>query len=154
VLCASSDRRDAYVEVLAPLRPDPAVERELAEIEAEPGDADDGPRPGELPRAWLESRAAGSARTGASFAAVGSARSLAYLRERLAHRALHHGIDELDAAAIRRGRPRAFTQELSRLVFECSEEAGPSSPASPTARRSATSSRTGRCSNRAPATAR
>jgi hypothetical protein len=32
--------------------------------------------------------------------------------------------DELDAAAIRRARSRAFTHELSRLVFECADDVG------------------------------
>lgn len=124
VLYASSARRGAYVEVLARFRADPAVVGELAEIETEPGEEDDDPRPGQLPRDWLENHAVGTARANGAFAAVGSARSLVYLRERLADRALHYGIDELDAAAIRLARPRAFTQELSRLVFECADEAG------------------------------
>jgi hypothetical protein len=55
---------------------------------------------------------------------VGASRSLAYLRDRLADRALHHGVDELDAAAIRAHAPRAFTQEVSRLVFECADANG------------------------------
>jgi RES domain len=124
VLYASSARRGAYVEVLARFRADPAVEAGLDEIEAEPGEDDEGPRPGQLPSEWLASHAVGTARADGAFAAVGSARSLAYLRDRLADRALHYGIDELDAAAIRRARPRAFTQELSRLVFECADHAG------------------------------
>lgn len=126
VLYASSARRGAYVEVLARFRADPAVEAGLGEIETEPGEDECGPRPGELPREWLDSHAVGSARAYSPFAAVGSARSLAYLRDRLADRALHYGIDELDAAAIRRARPRAFTQGLSRLVFECAVAAGQS----------------------------
>lgn len=126
VLYASSARRGAYVEVLARFRADPAVEGELGQITAEPGEDDDGPRPGQLPRDWLDNHAVGTASAGRVFAAVGSARSLVYLRERLADRALHHGIDELDAAAIRLARPRAFTQELSRLVFKCADEGGQS----------------------------
>jgi hypothetical protein len=35
----------------------------------------------------------------------------------LADRVLHYGLDDLDAGAIRRA-PRAFTQEISRYVFE------------------------------------
>lgn len=124
VLYASSARRGAYVEVLARFRPDPAVEAGLGEIEAEPGGDDGGPRPGQLPREWLESHAVGTARAPGAFAEVGTARSLAYLRERLADRALHYGIDELDAAAIRHAHPRAFTQELSRLTFECADDTG------------------------------
>jgi hypothetical protein len=124
VLYASSVRRGAYVEVLARFRADPAVEARLGEIEAESGEDDAGPRPGELPREWLDTHAVGTATADGAFAAVGSAGSLAYLRDRLAGRALHFGIDELDAAAIRRARPRAFTQELSRLVFECADDSG------------------------------
>jgi hypothetical protein len=124
VLYASSARRGADVEVVARFRADPAVEAGLREIEAEAGEDEDGPRPGQLPRDWLESHAVGTAQAHGAFAAVGSARSLAYLRDRFADRALHYGIDELDAASIRRARPRAFTQELSRLVFECAHDDG------------------------------
>lgn len=124
VLYASSDRVGAFVEVLARFRPDPAVLRELDEIELEPGARDDGPAPGQLPRSWLVGRVVGTAVGDGPFAAVGAARSLAYLRDRLADRALHHGVDELDAAAIRGHAPRAFTQEVSRVVFECTEASG------------------------------
>jgi hypothetical protein len=110
--------------VLARFRPEPAVVRELDRIELEPDDRDDGPQPGQLPRSWLAGRVVGSALADGPFAAVGAARSLAYLRDRLADRALHHGVDELDAAAIRAHAPRAFTQEVSRLVFECTEAGG------------------------------
>jgi RES domain len=124
VLYASSARRGAYVEVLARFRADPAVQAGLGGIEAVPGEDDGSPQPGELPREWLDNKVVGTAEAHGGFAAVGSARSLTYLRDRLADRALHYGIDELDAAAIRRARPRAFTQELSRLVFECADDAG------------------------------
>ena len=73
VLYASSARRGAYVEVLARFRADPAVEAGLAEIEAESGEDEDGPQPGQLPRDWLESHAVGAARADGAFAAVGSA---------------------------------------------------------------------------------
>lgn len=47
VLYASSDRRGAYLEVLARYRADPAVQRELGEIEVDPDQADlEGPEPG------------------------------------------------------------------------------------------------------------
>jgi hypothetical protein len=45
----------------------------LDEIEVEPDQADlDGPKPGRLPRSWLDHRAIGSARAAAQFAAVGA----------------------------------------------------------------------------------
>jgi hypothetical protein len=124
VLYASSDRRGAFVEVLARFRPEPAVLRELGEIELEPGEHHDGPGPGQLPRSWLSGRVMGTTLADGPFAAVGASRSLAYLRDRLTDRALHHGIDELDAAAIRAHAPRPFTQEVSRLVFECADANG------------------------------
>jgi hypothetical protein len=125
VLYASSERRGAFVEVLARFRPDPAVVRELEEIELEPeGEDDAGARPGQLPRAWLGARVVGRAAAEGAFAAVGTSRSLAYLRDRLADRALHYGLDEIDGAAIRVHAPRAFTQEVSRLTFECADGSG------------------------------
>jgi hypothetical protein len=124
VLYASCDRVGAFVEVLARFRPEPAVLRALDEVELERGEDDDGPEPARLPRAWLAGRVVGTALADGPFAAVGAARSLAYLRDRLADRALHHGLDELDAAAIRTHAPRAFTQEVSRLVFECTDASG------------------------------
>jgi RES domain-containing protein len=125
VLYASSDRRGAYIEVLARYRADPLVKQGLAEIEIEPGEGErEGPQPGQLPRSWLDHRCAGTARSEAEFGAVGAARSLAFLRDRLADRALHYKVPELDAAAIRTGVPRAFTQEVSRLVFECATGTG------------------------------
>lgn len=36
----------------------------------------------------------------------------------MAGRILHHGLDDLDAADLRRRAPRAFTQDLSRYIFE------------------------------------
>jgi RES domain len=124
VLYASSGRLAAFVEVLARFRPEPAVVRELDRIELEPDERDDGPQPGQLPRSWPAGRVVGSALADGPYAAVGAARSLAYLRDRLGDRALHHGVDELDAAAIRAHVPRGFTQEVSRLVFECTDAGG------------------------------
>lgn len=52
------------------------------------------------------------------------AASRAVVRERLAAVALEHGLTEIDAAAIRAGMPRAFTQAVSRLVYECRSAGG------------------------------
>jgi RES domain len=123
-LYASCDRLGAFVEVLARFRSDPAVLRALGRVDLEAGERDDGPRPGQLPSTWVDGRAVGTAMADGPFARVGAARWLSYLRDRLADRALHHGVDELDAAAIRVHAPRAFTQEISRLVFECADAGG------------------------------
>jgi hypothetical protein len=61
ILYASSARLGAFVEVLARFRPEPAVLRDLDEIELEPGERDDGPMPGQLSRSWLAGRVVGTA---------------------------------------------------------------------------------------------
>jgi hypothetical protein len=66
-------------------------------------------------------RLLGSARHDGGFVDLGSSDSLAYLRAALADRVVHYGLDDLDAGAIRRA-PRAFTQEISRYVFEHARE--------------------------------
>jgi len=42
----------------------------------------------------------------------------------LAARAIHHGLDEIDAATLRLRAPRVFTQEVSRRVYEGRSERG------------------------------
>jgi hypothetical protein len=42
----------------------------------------------------------------------------------LASRTVHHGLDDLDAAAVRLSAPRRFTQEISRYVYDCSTPQG------------------------------
>ena len=66
------------------------------------------------------------ARAGAGrFVDVGDARSLATLRTAAARSAIHYGLGEIDAAAIRLIAPRGFTQEVSRLVYASGSEGGP-----------------------------
>lgn len=43
---------------------------------------------------------------------------------RLAARAIHYGLSEIDAATIRLDAPRRFTQEASRLIYEWPEDHG------------------------------
>jgi hypothetical protein len=57
------------------------------------------------------------------YADVGHSRSLSYLRKALAARIVHHRLGDLDAATIRLSAPRQFTQEVSRLIYECTEPA-------------------------------
>ena len=74
---------------------------------------------GVVPSEWLVRRRIGTA-TAASlwFVDVAHSESLAHLRERLASRLVHYGLDDLDAGDLRRRAPRALTQEISRYVFE------------------------------------
>jgi hypothetical protein len=58
------------------------------------------------------------------FVDVGDTKSLATLRTALAASAIRYGLDEVDAATIRLRAPRAFTQEVSRFVYEQGPFAG------------------------------
>jgi hypothetical protein len=118
VLYASSQRAGAFVETLARFRPDLEVLAELEEIEG-----DDEP-PASVPWAWLGTRMVGEATVQGRFADVGDARTLAMVRTALTATAIHFGLDEIDAATIRLRAPRAFTQAVSRFVYEQRHEPG------------------------------
>jgi hypothetical protein len=123
VLYASSLRLGSLLETLARFRPDPAV---LAvEINGDPRDeAYETLAAGVVPASWLDDRTLGIARCDAAFADVGHARSLAALRTALAADVVRYGLEDVDAAAIRAAVPRGFTQEISRYVYECTDEQG------------------------------
>jgi hypothetical protein len=118
VLYASSRRVGAFLETLARFRPDLEVLAELDRIEGE-----DEPPPA-APRGWLDGRLIGEATVEGRFVDVGHATSLATLRAALAAHAIHHGLDEIDAATIRLRAPRAFTQQVSRYAYEEGSFAG------------------------------
>jgi len=120
VLYASSQRVGAFIETLARYRADPAIVAEYDHIVVDDEDHDDFPtiRPGVVPRDWFNTRLLGTARHDGPFADVGHSTSLAHLRLALAPRLVHHNLDDLDASDLRRRAPRAFTQEISRYVFE------------------------------------
>lgn len=120
VLYACSQRLGAFVETLSRLRPDLEVLAAVAEIA---GEEENLPH-GVVPRRWLEGRLIGQAVVHGRFADVGDAQSLATLRHELASRAIHYGLSDLDAAVIRLSAPRAFTQEVSRFVYEWRDEDG------------------------------
>jgi hypothetical protein len=126
VLYASSQRVGAYLEALQVHRPDFAVAAERIEEDAD----DEGHdmrtlAPGQLDSGWIESTLMlGEARTDGVFADVGTARSLAGLRRDFLARARDLGLDELDGGAIRLKAPRELTQEISRHVYESSDDYG------------------------------
>jgi hypothetical protein len=47
-----------------------------------------------------------------------------HLRDALAARIIHYGLDDLDAGDLRMRAPRQFTQEISRYVFALADENG------------------------------
>jgi len=120
VLYACSQRLGAFVETLARFRPDLEVVASLAQIEG----SEEAFPPSIVPRRWLEGRSMGKGVARGRFAEVGDARSLSTLRRELASRAIHYGLSDLDAAMIRLGAPRAFTQEVSRFLYEWRDAEG------------------------------
>jgi hypothetical protein len=118
VLYASSQRIGAFLETLARFRPDLEV---LAELERIDGDDESPPA---VPRAWLDNRLVGEATVKGRFVDVGDTSSLATLRTALAASAIRYGLNEIDAATIRLRAPRAFTQQVSRFVYEQGPFAG------------------------------
>lgn len=117
VLYASTQRLATFVECLAPFRSDPEIIAEYAAIVASDGD-DEPPSPGDVPISWIEARCVGTAELTGDYVELGHHQTLAELRRALAGRVVHYGMHELNAAAIRLTAPRAFTQEISRYVFD------------------------------------
>jgi hypothetical protein len=143
VLYASSQRVGAFLETLARFRPDLEVLAELEEIEGE-----EEPPPA-MPRSWLDNRLLGEATVGGRFVEVGDTTSLATLRTALAASAIRYGLDEIDAATIRR---EHRARSLSSCRGSCTSTARTKerSQGSATGRDSATTCSTGRSSNRGP----
>ena len=116
MLYASTEREATFRECLARFRRDPAIV--AAEIDTT-GD-DDAPTtiaPGLVPAEWLLRRRMGTGRLEGDYCDIGHSDSLAYLRQALAARLVHYGLDDLDAGDIRARAPRRLTQEISRHVF-------------------------------------
>jgi hypothetical protein len=117
VLYASTQRLATFVECLAYFRPDPEVIAGLAQI-AGAADPDEPPAAGLVPREWVSVRCVGAGRPTGRYVDVGHHETLAELRLAFAPRILHYRLLDLDGSAIRLTAPRAFTQEISRYVFE------------------------------------
>jgi hypothetical protein len=120
VLYAAGQRRGAFLETLARFRVDLQL---LVELDAIEGDDRDDAFPtvqgGVVPSDWFATRRIGTASAASLwFVDVAYSESLAHLRERMAARLVHYGLDDLDAGDLRRRAPRALTQEISRYVFE------------------------------------
>ena len=116
--CATSALA-CYLEVLAFARPSPQLIVELNDIVVDDDDNAEYPTqpPGELPRSWCEPRMIGRGALNGLFALPAHPQTLATLRSLFRPHAIRHGLDDLDTAALRDGRPRALTQAISRWIY-------------------------------------
>lgn len=115
-----------YLEVLAFARPSPQLIADLAEIAVDDNDETNYPSlpPGRLPQAWCSTRILGSGALTGQFAVPTSTQSLATLRAQFRRRAIRYGLDDLDTAALRDGRPRGLTQAISRWIYAPTDREG------------------------------
>ncbi|WP_158084874.1 RES domain-containing protein [Mycobacterium heidelbergense] len=112
-----------YLEVLAPLRPDPTLAQQLADIATEDENHFPTAKAGELPRTWCEPRRRCSATLSGRFVLPGHHKTLPTLRKRFLQLAKKHGCQDLDAGAIRYA-SRELTQAISAWIYTCSEPEG------------------------------
>jgi hypothetical protein len=122
VLYASTQRQATFRECLARFRPDLAVL--AAQIEEDDDDAPATHPPGHVKRSWLSRRLIGTATITGIYCDIGHSDSVQHLRDALAARIIHHGLDDLDAGDLRTRAPRRLTQEISRYVFTLADENG------------------------------
>jgi hypothetical protein len=123
VLYASTSRFAAFVEALGDFRADPELAAGLKDIVTDDEEERAVP-PGHLPVTWPRGRVVGEATVTARCAQVGHSRSLASFRRELAALVVRYQLEDLDGSAIRLRAPRAFTQHVSRFVYECTDEDG------------------------------
>lgn len=123
---AGSSLRACLLEVLAGFRRDARITKELDEIVEDAEDSVLQPTitPGQVPREWLDARIATSADLGGSYCAVTDSRSIAALRPRFIGIALHLGLADLDAAALKDARPRELTQAIATWIYETTDLCG------------------------------
>jgi hypothetical protein len=120
---AGSSLRACLLEVLAAFRRDARLATELDEIVEDDEDAVLHPtlRSGEVPREWLDARAATSAELTGTYCAVTDSQSIAVLYPHFIGMALSLGLLDLDAAALKDARPRQLTQAIAAWIYETTD---------------------------------
>lgn len=118
-LYVGDSRLACYLEVLAPMRPDPQLAEELAEIDEEPDDAVLYPTLGAglLPRTWASSRRVGQGQLSGWYALPADKETLPTLRSRFLTLALRLELPDVDASAVRASAPRQFTQAVAAWFY-------------------------------------
>lgn len=112
----SSQRLGCFLEALAQFRPDPAIIAAFGEIE-NAGDDDRIPF-GIVPLSFIFSREIGRAHLSGEFVDVAVAETIGVLRIQAADICITHSIQDVDLSALCSSTPRAFTQAISRFIYE------------------------------------
>ena len=118
-LYVGDSRLACYLEVLAPMRPDPRLAEELADIDEDPHDAVLYPTLGVglLPRTWASSRRVGQGRLSGWYALPADKETLPTLRARFLALAVRLELPDVDASAVRVSAPRQFTQSVAAWLY-------------------------------------
>ncbi|WP_457971696.1 RES domain-containing protein [Arthrobacter sp. D1-17] len=120
---AGSSLHACLLEVLAAFRRDTRIAMELDEIVENDQDTVLHPTvpPGQVPREWLDARAATSAELTGTYCAVTDSKSIAVLYPHFIGIALSLGLADLDAAALKDARPRHLTQAIAAWIYETTD---------------------------------
>ena len=120
---AGSSLQACLLEVLATFRRDARIAMELDEIVEDDQDTVLHPTvpPGQVPREWLDARAATSAELTGTYCAVTDSKSIAVLYPHFIGIALSLGLADLDAAALKDARPRHLTQAIAAWIYETTD---------------------------------
>ena len=109
------------LEVLAHFRPDPTLMDELRDIDVNGAADEPTPRPGSLPRAWLDKRCAATARMSGRFCAITHTNTISSLRPTFLKDARSFGLEDFDAASLRDSRPRGLTQHVAAHLWRTTD---------------------------------
>ncbi len=120
---AGSSLLACLLEVLAGFRRDARIVAELDDIVEDAEDSVLHPTiaPGQVPRQWLDARAATSAELAGNYCAVTDSVSIAILYPHFIGTALGLGLADLDAAALKNARPRELTQAVATWIYETTD---------------------------------
>jgi hypothetical protein len=120
---AGSSLLACLLEVLAHFRKDARLSMELDEIVEDDEDKVLHPTlaPGQVPREWLDARAAASAELAGRYCAVTDSGSVAVLYPHFIGLALAAGLGDFDTAALKDARPRHLTQAVASWLYEMTD---------------------------------
>ena len=120
---AGSSLLACLLEVLAGFRKDARLSLELDEITEDDEDKVLHPTiaPGQVPKEWLDERAAASAQLSGRYCAVTDSGSVAALYPHFIGLALASGLGDFDTAALKDARPRHLTQAVASWLYEMTD---------------------------------